>query len=88
VDAQVEFVDKLIIDFEYEKEVMYIFLAVTNQVPTFDTKELEQIKIYDLEEAIYDFENNFKLSGGFLHSFRHLINSGRIQSFRNKLLSQ
>lgn len=84
--AKLEQIDKLIVDYGTEREVIYIFAGVTDKKPKFNPNEVNQVKLFDFQTLIDDFANGkFDLSGGSRDSFKHVINSGSLFKFRQKI---
>jgi isopentenyldiphosphate isomerase/phosphoglycolate phosphatase-like HAD superfamily hydrolase len=87
LDTHPEMIDKLVIDYGSEREIIAIFAGVANEMPQINKEEVEQVKLFNYEEVISDFLNEkFDLSGGSRDSFRHVIESGSLSAFRNTII--
>ncbi|PIZ59321.1 hypothetical protein COY20_02005 [Candidatus Shapirobacteria bacterium CG_4_10_14_0_2_um_filter_40_12] len=88
VKVNLELIDKLIIDYGSEREVLYIFAGITGDKPRFNPNEVNQIKLFDFNTIINDFNSGkFDLSGGSRDTFKHIIKTGTLTKFREKILS-
>ena len=82
IDAKIEMVGKLVIDYGSEREILGIFAGVTDKIPHANNDKVEQIKSFNLEEIINNFmSGKFDLSGGSRDSFRYIIENGLIMKF-------
>lgn len=87
IQTKPEQIDKLIIDYGSEREVIYIFAGVTSDKLKFNPNEVNQIKIFDYEALVNDFQaGKFDLSGGSRDTFKQAIRTGSLKKFRDSIL--
>lgn len=86
VTAKLKQIDKLIIDYGSEREIVYIFAGTVEGDFKYNKKEVEMVKGFDFDMLIKDFTNGaFDLSNGSRDSLKHVINTGSLKKFRDSI---
>jgi len=87
INIVLELIDKLVIDYGSEREVLYIFAGITGNKLRFNPNEVNQIKLFDFDVVVNDFiSGRFDLSGGSRDTFKHILKTGTLAKFRQKIL--
>lgn len=82
LEVKVEMIDKLVIDYGSEREIIGIFVGITDKTPYTENDKVAQIKLFKFEEVVNDFmSGKFDLSGGSRDSFRFIIENGTLNGF-------
>jgi len=82
-----EFIDKLTVDYGSEREIIQIYSGVTEKCKYYKKDEMQQVKAFEFEKVITDFcDGRFDLSGGSRDSFKHVVKTGSLRKFRNKMI--
>ena len=85
LNIPVELIDKLVIDYGSEREIIGIFVGITDKKPKVNNDKVEQIKLFNLKNLIKEFtDGTFDLSGGSRDSFRYIIENGKIIDYYNE----
>jgi isopentenyldiphosphate isomerase len=87
IKTNLELIDKLIIDYGSEKEILYIFAGTTGDKLRFNPNEINQIKLFNFDTITNNFiSGKFDLSGGSRDTFKHILKTGTLAKFRQKIL--
>lgn len=81
ITAEVEYLDKIIIDYGSEREVLVVYVGITDKKPHINKTEVMKIEEFDYFEITNKFlKGEFDLSGGSRNTFKAILENGKLEN--------